>query len=201
MNTDPTHEAADDPRSLLSALADGDAAAAEAACRSWRETADARAAWHVYHLIGDVMRSDDLAAAPARDLRFLAALQTRLAAEPVVLAPARRRPAWLLPAAAAASFVAVAGVVGVARYGAADAGAALSAGRAPDTAITLAGTAAAPAAPLLVEGRMIRDPQIDRYLRAHRSMFAAGAMTVPGAAPRSVEVLMPAEAMAKPVAR
>ena len=46
--------------------------------------------WHAYQLIGDVLRSEDLAAEPAADEAFLVALRARLADEPVVLAPQPR---------------------------------------------------------------------------------------------------------------
>ena len=74
----------------LSALVDGelDAAQVSALCGAWREDADVRRRWHDYQLIGDVLRSDDLATAPAHDSNFLAALRNRLADEPVVIAPA-----------------------------------------------------------------------------------------------------------------
>lgn len=122
----------------LSALLDGelDAGAVGQACVQWRESAESRATWHAYRLIGDVLRSDDLAGDPARDAGFLGALRARLAAEPVVLAPrplavepapiapsaaavhavgeahhgARRRH-WIAPTAIAAGFVAAAGVL------------------------------------------------------------------------------------------
>jgi RNA polymerase sigma-70 factor (ECF subfamily) len=114
---------AEDLRRCLSALADGEASELAQACRSWREDATARQTWHTYHLIGDVLRSEELAHAPARDEAFLASLRQRLAAEPTVLAPApvqqanapRVRQPWLLPAAVAAGFVAVAGVLVVTR--------------------------------------------------------------------------------------
>ena len=117
----------------LSALADGelgDAAVAQV-CAHWRIDADSREAWHAFHLIGDVLRSEDLAGNPARDAGFFNALQARLAAEPVVLAPEPlARPSfaaskarwlangarssrrfWIAPSVVAAGFVAVAGVV------------------------------------------------------------------------------------------
>lgn len=74
---------------LISALVDGDleADAVAAACSHWRESAESQATWHAYHLIGDVLRSDDLACDPASDARFLADFRARLAKEPVVLAP------------------------------------------------------------------------------------------------------------------
>jgi sigma-E factor negative regulatory protein RseA len=124
-------------RRILSALADGDATDSEAAraFQAWRDDADARASWHAYQLIGDVLRSDDLAAEPAADEAFLVALRARLADEPVVLAPqprveaepialpaavnastaaARSRGRWQGPVAMAAGFLAVIGVLNVA---------------------------------------------------------------------------------------
>lgn len=130
-------------RERLSALADGEADAEDlqGALAAWR-SATLRAGtcetWHAYHLIGDVMRSEDLARA-GRDDAFLAGLRERLADEPVVVAPAplplaepaaavreqqavangraalRRRRAWTAPVAAAAGVMAVAGVLVVTR--------------------------------------------------------------------------------------
>lgn len=76
-------------RENLSALMDGecDHASVVQACRRWRQDDDLRAQWHTYHLIGDVLRSDDLARSDRRDAAFLQAVRDRLAREPVVLAP------------------------------------------------------------------------------------------------------------------
>lgn len=76
-------------RERLSSLMDGDcsADAVASACRHWRQDADARAQWHAYHLIGDVLRSDDLSRRSGADAEFLQAVRLRLAQEPVVLAP------------------------------------------------------------------------------------------------------------------
>ena len=73
----------------LSALVDGevDAQSAAALSEAWRQDPELRARWHGYQLIGDVLRSPELAGA-GRDAAFLAALRGRLAQEPVVLAPA-----------------------------------------------------------------------------------------------------------------
>ena len=119
----------------LSALADGelDADASAHSCAHWRDDANARASWHAYHLIGDVLRSDELASDAQRDAGFLRTLRQRLAQEPVVMAPqadlraitpapsteARSvakggrssRWAWLAPMTVAAGFVAVAGAL------------------------------------------------------------------------------------------
>ena len=121
----------------LSALVDGelDDASAAIACRHWRDDPSLRASWHEYQLIGDLLRSDDLASTPQRDSAFLSALRSRLADEPVVLAPlampsavsmhlpeaskvaGAARGRWSLRAtsAMAAGVVAVAGVVMVTR--------------------------------------------------------------------------------------
>lgn len=124
-------------RQRLSALADGACEPSDVAqaCRDWRDADTARAGWHEYQLIGDVLRSEDLASAPGRDAAFLAALRERLAAEPVVLAPSQAAPrpapaaiaalparaarggrwSWMAPSAVAAGFVAVAGALLVTR--------------------------------------------------------------------------------------
>ncbi|WP_338415629.1 sigma-E factor negative regulatory protein [uncultured Sphaerotilus sp.] len=76
-------------REQLSSLMDGDAASdmVAQACRHWRQDADTRAQWHAYHLIGDVLRSDDLSQRSAGDAEFLRGVRERLAQEPIVLAP------------------------------------------------------------------------------------------------------------------
>ena len=116
----------------LSALADGEAQPHEVAraCAAWKDQADVRADWHAYQLIGDVMRSDDLARTSQGDA-FLASFRARLAQEPVVLAPVAanaqrpvasqpaatavaqplRRRAWAGPMAVAAGFVMVVGAL------------------------------------------------------------------------------------------
>lgn len=127
----------EESRLQLSSLVDGEVGTTEAAvlCSAWRDEAGARRSWHTYHLIGDALRSEELATDPARDCDFLAALRARLALEPIVLAPqlvaataetgrgtrvsggasfagARR---WKMPMTVAASVLAVTGVLMVAR--------------------------------------------------------------------------------------
>ena len=182
----------EDPRHWLSALADGDAHALERACAQWRDDGDARQTWHTYHLIGDVMRSDELAAEPARDAAFLAALRTRLAAEPVVLAPApaaalpsTRRPVWLLPAAVAAGFALVAGVMVVAHVGQPGQGgeaATLAAASSPRLA-----AAQGQASPIVV-GNIIRDARLDEYMRVHQATGGYVPIPAPGGTLRRVDV-------------
>ncbi|MBK1713840.1 sigma-E factor negative regulatory protein [Rubrivivax gelatinosus] len=202
--------------SLLSALADGDPAAVDEACSLWRDDAQARQTWHAYQLIGDVMRSEDLANSAAHDAAFLARLRTRLADEPVVLAPQplptatpvaaaavtatvlRRRNAWLAPAAVAAGFVAVAGVVVVTRMSSPPpGGAVLADAPAAKPGLSLATTGTAAPQALVVEGRLIRDARLDSYLRAHRDALAGGPAALPGGVPRNVEVMAPAYAASR----
>jgi sigma-E factor negative regulatory protein RseA len=76
-------------REQVSALADGHlqgeafAAAIEAVCTE----GDSRAAWHTYHVVGDVLRSGSHSAC-SDSSAFLARFQQRLAAEPVIAMPA-----------------------------------------------------------------------------------------------------------------
>ena len=185
----------------LSALADGelDSAAAAHACAAWREDGRVRATWHAYQLIGDVLRSDDLAMRPGRDAAFLAALRARLADEPVVLAlhpstvsageqaavpvaRARRRTprwAWLVPSAVAAGFVLVAGAALLVMR---EPTAGSSAVQGPVVAAASA-VDAVPATAIRVvprqlssSGRVIRDPRLDRYLAAHQHFAGTSAL-------------------------
>src|SRR6516225_2711560 len=112
---DSDRSSTDSSRRILSALADGDATDGEAAraFQAWRDDADARASWHTYQLIGDVLRSEDLACEPAADEPVVLAPQPRAEAEPAAVpmavnaatAAARSRGRWQGPAVMAASFV------------------------------------------------------------------------------------------------
>lgn len=182
----------------LSTLMDGEleAAAVVRACGHWREDREARAQWHTYHLIGDVLRSEDLASSSTRDAAFLAALRERLADEPVVLAPlapadivevaAVRRRSWAAPVAVAAGFVVVAGSLVVTQM----AGGLSWRGSQPD--VSLASSAAAPSTVLVADnaasaavdppsvvlnGRLVRDVRLDEYLAAHKRF---GGSSLPG---------------------
>ena len=189
-----------DPRQWVSAAADGDADAMARACRAWRDDGQARSHWHTYHLIGDVMRSSELAAEPGRDAAFLAALRQKLAAEPVVLAPqplpAARRAgaAWLVPAAVAAGFVVVAGVLVVSRMSApVDQGAPLLASASsPGGAVARVSGTAPLSTAAQSDSTVIRDARLDEYLRAHQS--ARGGIAVPGGGLRRVDAELPAGA-------
>ena len=186
-------------RAALSALMDGDRSAVDQACRAWRSDASARDDWHTYHLIGDLLRSDEHRCEPARDADFVARLRVRLADEPALLAPrptsaglppprARRLRAWMTPAAVAAGFVAVAAALVVTRSGVpeGDGGDRFARGTTqPSDAAVRVSTSPAPgsvaqeAVPLVPENAaLIRSDELDRYLAAHRqhaNTFAPGA--------------------------
>lgn len=80
----------DQQREALSALVDGQAGSQEVAdaCARWASDPEQRAAWARYHLIGDVLRSEEVGRLD-RGEAFLSRFRERLAAEPVVLAPGR----------------------------------------------------------------------------------------------------------------
>lgn len=79
-----------DHRELVSALADGQLRDEEfaQAMETLAGSADARAAWHAYHLLGDVLRSGELAASRGHDAAFVSRLQLRLRREGPVSRPA-----------------------------------------------------------------------------------------------------------------
>ncbi|HSI58077.1 MAG TPA: sigma-E factor negative regulatory protein [Ideonella sp.] len=209
MMTEPSN---DQERALqqLSALADGECEPGQllAACDVWRRDGRVRASWHAYALIGDVMRSDDLASPVAHDAQFLQGLRARLAAEPVILAPAaapsqpvevpvqgmprlavggggaglgfvgrgsvhRRR--WVAPAAVAAGFVVVTGAMVAMRSSVPDSGALALVQNSP--------LRNPPRTEQLLfdpEVAIVRNPELDRYLNAHRQYTQGPALAGPG---------------------
>lgn len=197
-------------RSRLSALGDGELDAADdvrQAVQQWAALPEARSAWREYQVIGDVLRSDELAGR-ADEAAFLSGLRERLAAEPVVLAPAavssptvvvagqayaarRRQARWLNVAAVAAGFGLVAVVlVGLnPGSGPTPGSGPVIANSAPTTPGVIKVTDMPPSAPGAAEvaavpptpGAMIRDPRLDAYLNAHRQFGAsAGLGITPG---------------------
>lgn len=122
------------------------------------DTPYGRQVWDTYHLIGDVMRSQDLAIQPSD--RFYARVSAALDAEPVILAPAplSRRHAWRVGLSGLAVAAAVASVVWMARP-------------------FLSGPQAQPAsAPVLAQATESEatDPTLADYMAAHQDMAGAG---------------------------
>ncbi|HEY9024491.1 MAG TPA: sigma-E factor negative regulatory protein [Burkholderiaceae bacterium] len=205
---------------ILSALADGDCTDGEAAraFQAWRDDPEARATWHRYQLIGDVLRSEDLATAPAADEAFLVALRARLADEPVVLAPqpradepavaapavanasgaaARSRGRWQGPVAMAAGFLVVIGGLNIVQ----------PFNRAPDANLAQAGAASGPvmaSATAVNNGAIVpatqqtsaqnkaAADQLAPYLAAHRQSATNAPFQMPGSDLRNVSLVQPA---------
>jgi sigma-E factor negative regulatory protein RseA len=115
---------------------------------------------------------------------------------------ARRPPRWMAPAAVAAGFVAVAGVLGVTRLSLPDGAApernelagappAAEVQRVGARATGSAASAALELAPTPDLGPLVRNAELDRYLAAHRQFANAAALTVPGGVVRSATVAAP----------
>ncbi len=199
-------------RLTMSSLGDGQLAATETrdAVSTWASSREARAAWRDYQVIGDVLRSDELAGR-SDEAGFLAALRVRMAAEPVVMVPAtvtsvvtparttsavnqsaqrRSRVRWMNSAAVAAGFAAVAGVLVALNpdwTGNSDASLLSRVDPAPSqTTRTGSAPVVAPSFPQTVTaetslGPMVRDSRVDAYLNAHRQLgVGAGWVTQAG---------------------
>jgi len=187
----------------LSALADGelDPAGSSTSCEAWARDAALRADWHAWHLIGDVLRSEDLAADPRHDRAFCAKLRTRLRAEPVVLAPAparadpvqrrsRRGGGWGAAGAVAAGVVLVVGTFAVVRPGGSPTTAQIARADMPSPTTAAAPDTDAAALPVAIvaDSKIIRDAQLERYLEAHKQFAGTSALGVPSAFLRSATV-------------
>lgn len=159
-----------------------------------------RTAWSSYHLIGDALRSDDLAVSPAASSAFLNGFAARFEAEPHVLAPAampatglvagagrfsalRRRvvPAFAVAAAAATltwivvpQLQGVPGGPGTAQMASVQHGDSLQ-------RVAMASMPAASLQPIAQDSNIIRDASLDQYLEAHQQFAQQPVM--PGSMP------------------
>ena len=202
-----------DHREQVSALADGRLSGREfaAAVEFMADEGDARATWHVYHLVGDVLRSPELAEC-RQDRAFVERLRVRLAAELVdrprvsdaieniasndretgtigrnfVQEPAANGEAfrWKL-AAGVASFAAVAAIAW--NLSSQGGGGAQLARSTPGAPPVLASSAQEGSAVV-----MIRDPQLDEFLAAHRQLGGASALQMPSGFLRNATFEAPA---------
>ena len=174
-----------DLQEMISALADGQlrGESLERVIQTVATDAQARTAWHTYHLIGDVLRSGDLptGTAPAR---FLAGFQVRLEREPA----GERLADASIPVAATAFPGPASGLSGSSKEAANDGSFRwkLVAGFASLAAVAAVGWSAVgsivrPEQPQLAKAAveaatasanrpalMIRDPRLDEMLAAHR---------------------------------
>jgi sigma-E factor negative regulatory protein RseA len=174
---------------LISALADGQlrGGAFERCMELAARDPATLEAWHTYHLIGDVLRSRDLAAGTS-PAAFLSRLRVRLqderqlavpiageAASPVARVGVPQRAAsndavfrWKL-VAGCASVAAVAAITWSAVGG--------LAGKPEQAQLAAAPAASVPVAN--APGAMIRDPRLDEFLAAHRQVAGASALQAP----------------------
>jgi sigma-E factor negative regulatory protein RseA len=137
-----------------------------------------RTTWAQYHVIGDALRSDELALSPAVSETFMTRFAASFAAEPHLLAPAavspvartllswRRRvvPTFAVAAAAATlTWIVVPQLQGVggAQVQVASAGA-------PQAQVQRVAAVQAGAQPALQDANIIRDASLDQYLEAHQ---------------------------------
>lgn len=172
----------------LSAFVDGEASAQEHLNGNYLELdGEGRAAWSEYHLIGDVLRSDDLALSQAASRAFMTGFAARFEAEPHLLAPAalpqaqagrnervgrilalRRRVMPSLAVAAAAAtltWIVMPQMRGVGMAGAPQIAAVQSQGDGVQRVAM--NTMPAPVAGAQ-DGNIIRDARLDEYLQAHQ---------------------------------
>lgn len=189
---------------LLSSLADGEChrAAVDEACQQWRADEELRRKWHIYQLIGDVLRSDEMTGVAGHDSAFVHQLRARLAAEPVPLAPSplvvRHKPRrWMASAAVVAGFVVVGAAVLVLRPAdSVPSGWDNRMAQTPPPSASVmravgSAVAAASGQTLVIDGQVIRDARLDAYFEAHRGALGAAPSALPRGALRSVEILVP----------
>lgn len=187
-------------REQLSALADGQLHGDELAqALAYAEQSDGQATWQLYHLVGDVLRSSDLAK-PARP-DFMVRLRDELAKERAVVTPASpAQVAVVAPAMENAANAAVfrwkmvagfASLAAVAAIGWTSLASLQSGGTpgasgaqlvlAPEQASSPAGGAPAVAVADAEGGSqvMIRDPRLDELLAAHKQFGSTSALQMP----------------------
>lgn len=155
-----------------------------------------RAAWSDFHLIGDALRSDDLASSPDKNSAFMNAFSARFEAEAHVFAPAaipaaaavtasaranvfRRRvvPAFAVAAAAATlTWIVVPQLQGIDNH----AGLQVASMGSDNVQRVALSTNPAKGQPI-VEANIIRDASLDQYLEAHQQFSQQPVM--PGSMP------------------
>ncbi|TSE36994.1 hypothetical protein Tfont_01396 [Tepidimonas fonticaldi] len=174
-------------REWLSALFDGECGPSQV--QTALDGADAgadRAAWDAYRCIGDALRARAGSAEGGADPAFVRAVMARVAAEP---APPRSEAppvvADPLPVAAndavfrwkmVAGVAALAAVVAVAWQVGAVPGAVETAPRMAQAEPPQTVTVSLPSAPAPVAGVVVRDPQLEELMAAHRQWGGASAL-------------------------
>lgn len=170
-----------DKQELISALADGQLRGAELArgVEAAGGSADGRASWNAYQVIGDVLRTGSAPVAGSAPEAFLSRLQLSLQQEPALApripvvapilvrqqAPAANDGRWKLVAGVAS--VAAVAAVGWSMWGTVAPLGQPQLAAAPSMAIPVAAQRSA---------TMIRDPRLDQLLQAHRQFGGATAL-------------------------
>ena len=176
-----------DTHELISALADGELGPDDTAAALARLSDDpqALAAWRDYHLVGDVLRSADLARTSPPG-PFMARLSARLAQEAAPSGPSARPAHEIRPVEQVAVAQAVAANDGSFRWKLVAGLASAAAVAAVGWSLLAAGVGGSPAGPQLAsapasppQAVMIRDPQLDELLAAHRQHGDATALQMP----------------------
>lgn len=166
-----TAEPSDRDAELASALADGQLSGAELAhALDWvSQTEEGRRHWHLYHRLGEVLRGDQVSVS-GQDSAFLGRLRDRLQHEP--------RPTPAVKAANDARFhwARLAGVVLLVVGSLLGWQSWLDAGGATGQAQLAKLPAEAPTEP---PAAMIRDPQLDALMAAHKQFGGASVLQTP----------------------
>ncbi|MFP6558492.1 sigma-E factor negative regulatory protein [Paraburkholderia sp. B3] len=179
----------------LSAFIDGELTVEEHLSGIFSELdQEGRAAWSEYHLIGDVLRSDDLALSTAASRSFMTGFAARFEAEPHVLAPAalpaaregasrvgrilalRHRVVPTLAVAAAAATLTWIVVPQMRGAGLASGGAQVASVGSSQGMQRVAMNSAPVQTAAVQDGNIIRDARLDEYLEAHQQFAQQPAM-------------------------
>lgn len=178
---------------LVSALVDGQLRDAEfaQALAHLAHSSEARQNWHAYHVVGDVMRTGQ-AAAGAHDADFVLRLRARLQQEspPPALPEAPSTPVAVRPVASAndrfwrlvvgLASVAMVGVVAWQGFqGLTSPGPQLAVAPASQPAVASPAQSGPALSALGAAPVMIRDPQLDALLAAHRQFGGTSALQMP----------------------
>lgn len=178
---------------LVSALVDGQLRDTEfaQAMAHLEHSSEARQRWHSYHVVGDAMRTGQAAVSP-HDAEFVLRLRARLRQEsvPLVLQEAPGATVQVTPKSSAndplwrwvvglASVAMVAVVAWQGFQGLASPNPQLAVAPRTDQSTVSPAQSGAPPATLEAVPVMIRDPQIDALLAAHRQFGGTSALQTP----------------------
>ena len=177
----------------MSAFVDGELPHSEvdAILEGYSESADARANWQAYHLIGDVLRNSSASVLPAQSAQdFVSEFNRRLAAETVLSRVAGAENAPIVRAAAANDAVfrwkLVAGLASLAAVVAVSwtliESVSSPVGGGPQLALVSSPATTPPAGAVVVQtaqGQVLRDARLEELLAEHRQYGGMSALQMP----------------------